>query len=104
MRQTGDQAGLTALIKKAVEAYKAQDFDRYERYFVPDLRFCHHNRRFAFDERVPLIETLRMFAADLIPDRRLGPATRLLQAGNVVSGSSSGRHGRRRRPRDGGPG
>lgn len=84
MSQTGDQADLTALIEEAVAAYNAQDFDRYEQYFVEDLRFCHHNRGFAFDERAPLIDTLRTFAADLIPDRRLGPATRLTQAGNVV--------------------
>ena len=84
MNESSQQADLTAVIERAVEAYNAQDWDRYQQFFVEDLRFCHHNRGFAFDTRAELIDTLKVFAADLIPDRRLGPATRLVRNGNVV--------------------
>jgi hypothetical protein len=84
MTQSGDQPDLAALVEEAVDAYNAKDFDRYEKYFAEDLRFCHHNRGFGFDDRAALLETLRTFANDLMPDRRMGAATRLVQAGNVV--------------------
>jgi hypothetical protein len=82
MTRSGDQPDLAALVEEAVDAYNAKDFDRYEKYFAPDLRFCH--RGFEFDNRAALIDTLRTFATDLMPDRRMGAATRLVQAGNVV--------------------
>ena len=75
---------LTAIIEKAVEAYNEQDFDAYQEFFASDLRFVHHNRGFAFTDRDTFIKTLRMFAADLIPNRRLHPATRIFQSGSVV--------------------
>jgi hypothetical protein len=84
MSSTQQQADLTAVVERAVEAYNAQDFDTYEQYFREDLRFCHHNRGFEFHGRKAFIDTLRTFASELIPDRAFAAATRLLQAGNVV--------------------
>jgi ketosteroid isomerase-like protein len=84
MPSTQQQADLTAVVERAVEAYNAADFDTYERYFTEDLHFCHHNRGFEFHGRKPFIDTLRTFAAELIPNRAFGAATRLVQAGNVV--------------------
>ena len=75
---------LTAVIEKAIEAYNNQDFDAYQEFFAPDLHFVHHNRGFEFTDRDTFIKTLKMFVADLIPDRRLHPATRILQSGNLV--------------------
>lgn len=75
---------LTAVVEKAIEAYNAQDFDSYQEFFVPDLRFVHHNRGFEMSDRDTFIQTLKGFAADLIPDRRLHPATRLFQSGDLV--------------------
>lgn len=75
---------LAAVVEKAIEAYNAQDFDAYQEFFVEDLRFCHHNRGFEFADRAAFVDTLKMFAKDLVPDRLLGPAVRVTQNGNVV--------------------
>ena len=75
---------LIAVVEKAIEAYNAQDFDSYQEFFAPDLRFVHHNRGFGFTDRDAFIETLKGFASDLIPDRRLHPATRIFQSGDLV--------------------
>ncbi len=75
---------LGAIVEDAVEAYNEQDFDRYQELFVEDLYFCHHNRGFEFRDRGAFIEALEGFAADLVPDRRLGAATRMTCNGNVV--------------------
>jgi len=75
---------LIAVVEQAIEAYNAQDFDSYQEFFAPDLRFVHHNRGFGFTDRVTFIETLKGFASDLIPDRKLHPATRIFQAGDLV--------------------
>jgi hypothetical protein len=75
---------LTAVIEKAIESYNAQDWDSYQEFFVPDLQFVHHNRGFEMTDRDTFIQTLKGFASDLIPDRRLHPATRLFQSGDLV--------------------
>lgn len=78
------QQDLTAVIEQVVAAYNAKDFDTYQGFFKDDLTFCHHNRGFEFDNAQGLVDVLKVFASSLMPDRHMGEATRLVQAGNVV--------------------
>ncbi|MGE0861905.1 MAG: nuclear transport factor 2 family protein [Gammaproteobacteria bacterium] len=75
---------LLALTEELVAAYNAKDFARLANLLSPNLRFCHHNRGFAFDTRDELIDILRRFASDIVPDRKLGPAVRAIVSGNTV--------------------
>lgn len=77
-------ADLTSLIEQVIEAYNAQDYERYAKYFAHDLYFCYHNHGIEFTERQQLVDALRKWATDLVPDRRLGEPTRVLATGNVV--------------------
>lgn len=75
---------LLFLTEELVAAYNARDFARLAGMLSPNLKFCHHNRGFAFDSRDDFIDVLRQFAGDIVPDRRLGPALRCVASGNVV--------------------
>lgn len=75
---------LIDIVEGAIEAYNAKDFDKYESFFAEDLTFCHHNRSGEINGRQSLVDMFRVFASDLIPDRKLGPAKLVVQDGNVV--------------------
>lgn len=75
---------LLELTETLVAAYNAKDFERLANLLSPNLKFCHHNRGFAFDTRDEFIDILRTFASEIVPDRRLGPAVRVIASGNTV--------------------
>jgi hypothetical protein len=75
---------LLELTETLVAAYNAKDFERLAQMLSPNLKFCHHNRGFAFDTRDEFIDVLRTFASDIVPDRRLGPAVRVIASGHTV--------------------
>jgi len=75
---------LTAIVESAIEVYNKQDWDAYQEFFARDLHFVHHNRGFEFTDRDTFIATLKTFVSDLIPDRWLYPAVRIIQSGNIV--------------------
>lgn len=72
------------VVERYIEAYNALDFAGMEKLLSPTLDFQHYNRGFAFTSGAELVATLRTFAADYLPDRKLGPAHRLNVVGDVV--------------------
>ncbi len=70
--------------EKLIEAYNAKDFDAIGRLLADDLDFAHFNRDFVVKGRDALLDVLRAFAADYVPDRRFEPAERVTVAGNIV--------------------
>jgi len=79
---TGPQ--LSAVVERAVNAYNAKDFEKYEQCFTDNVCFRHHNRGYEITGRRQLVDFLTTTANDIFPDRQMGPATRLLEAGNTV--------------------
>ena len=73
-----------AVVERYVEAYNAQDWTALEEVFAPDLHFEHVGRGFSFDTSAELIATLKTFAAEYLPDRSFGEATRRSVDGNTV--------------------
>ena len=67
-----------------VEAYNAKDFAALERLIAPDLDFAHYNRNFVMKSRDELLDILRAFAAQYVPDRHFEPVERVSVAGNIV--------------------
>lgn len=67
-----------------VAAYNAKDFETLTSLLHPDLDFEHVNRGFAYRKRDDLLGVLRMFAGDLMPDRKMGAPERVLSSGDVV--------------------
>ncbi len=84
MTQQPPPERLLELTETLVAAYNAKDFARLANLLSPNLKFCHHNRGFAFDTRDEFIDILRTFATDMVPDRRLGPAVRAIASGHTV--------------------
>lgn len=75
-------------VAKAAEAligaYNAKDFAALERLIAADLDFAHYNRNFVMNSRDELLDVLRAFAADYIPDRHFEPVERVTVAGDIV--------------------
>lgn len=74
----------TAAAERIMAAYNAQDFTALQALIAPTLDFAHFNRPFAFNTRDALLQVLRQFAAELVPDRRFLAPERVIAAGNVV--------------------
>jgi ketosteroid isomerase-like protein len=72
------------IVEAYVDAYNAQDFEAMEALLSPQLDFQHYNRGFSFASAAELVATLRAFASDYLPDRKLGPALRVNVVGDVV--------------------
>ena len=72
------------IVEAYVDAYNAFDFDGMEALLAPQLDFQHYNRGFSFSSAAELVATLRTFAADYLPDRRLGPSLRTNVVGDTV--------------------
>lgn len=86
---------LIHIVDELISAYNAKDFDRLAGLLAPDLIFCHHNRGFSHNNREEFIATLKLFAHEIMPDRKFGPAVRVVAAGNtVVREQSWGGHAR----------
>ncbi|MGE0485522.1 MAG: nuclear transport factor 2 family protein [Gammaproteobacteria bacterium] len=75
---------LSAIVEDLVATYNARDFPRLRAFFADDFHFCHHNRGFSLDDADAFVALLEQFARDIVPDRRFGPRTRIVEAGNVV--------------------
>ncbi len=84
MTDTETDTDRLAIVERAVDAYNTKNWGRYALFFREDLQFRHHNRGFEFSDRATFLAAMRVFASDLVPNRTLGPATRAVQAGNVV--------------------
>lgn len=67
-----------------VGAYNRQDFEAMEAIIAPDLDFAHYNRDFALSRREDLLQILRQFAAEFIPDRKFEAPERVFEAGDIV--------------------
>jgi hypothetical protein len=66
-----------------VAAYNAKDYEAMSGFMRPDLTFSHFNRGFTLT-RDQLIDTIKTFAEQYLPDRELGAAIRMHAVGNVV--------------------
>jgi hypothetical protein len=73
-----------AVVERFVAAYNDFDFDAMSDALAPDLHFEHVGRGFVFETRDELIGALRTFAAEYLPDRAFGEATRVSVAGSTV--------------------
>ena len=51
---------------------------------APDLDFAHYNRDFVLTSRDALLDVLRQFASQYVPDRRFEPAERVTVTGDIV--------------------
>lgn len=69
---------------RIVAAYNAKDFDALSSLLHADLDFSHVNRGFSYSRRDDLMGVLRMFANELMPDRRMGAPERVIAHGDVV--------------------
>lgn len=76
-----DRRGLSDAL---IEAYNRQDFEAMEAIIAPDLDFAHFNRDFALTRRQDLMQILRQFAADFIPDRQFEAPERVFEVGDIV--------------------
>jgi limonene-1,2-epoxide hydrolase len=72
------------VVERFIVAYNAQDFDSLQRCLHTTLDFRHYNRGFSFTTATELVATLRTFAAEYLPDRKLGPAVRRNSVNDVV--------------------
>jgi hypothetical protein len=75
---------LASVMDTLVESYNAKDFDKLRELMAPNLKFCHHNRNFEFKDRDSLIALMQKFAAEFMPDRKFGKASRTIESGNSV--------------------
>lgn len=75
---------VAAASERLIEFYNAKDFDGMAQMIAPDLDFAHFNRDFHLTGRDALLDVLRQFAAQFVPDRRFEPAERVTVAGDIV--------------------
>lgn len=75
---------LIAQTERMIAAYNDQDFEALASLLSPDLAFAHHNRGFTLEGRDALIDVLRQFADEIVPDRRIGPAIRITTVEDTV--------------------
>ena len=66
------------LSNQIVRAYNAADFDRLRTLMHPELDFAHVNRGFSFSTSKELIGVLELFAAQLMPDRKMSEPERVV--------------------------
>lgn len=70
--------------ERLIQAYNAKDFDAMAALIAPDLDFAHFNRAFVLNGRDALLDVLRNFAADYVPDRHFEAPERVTVAGDIV--------------------
>ena len=75
---------LAAASERLVQCYNAKDFDGMAQGIAPNIDFAHFNRDFHLASRDALLDVLRQFAAQYVPDRRFEPAERVTVAGDIV--------------------
>ena len=67
-----------------VAAYNAKDFARMRTLVHPSMDFSHVNRGFSFNKSEDLFGVLEMFAAQLMPDRRMSEPERVIAHQDTV--------------------
>ena len=77
-------ADFAACAESIIQAYNDKDFDRLRAAIAPDLKMAHFNRGASFDNADDLIDLMRAFGDNLMPDRRFEPAEGVHVSGNVV--------------------
>lgn len=70
--------------ERLIAAYNAKDFDAMGRIMAPDIDFAHFNRDFVLTSRDDLLDVLRGFAANYVPDRHFEAPERVTAVGNIV--------------------
>lgn len=74
----------SACAERLMQAYNDKDFDTLKAGMAPDISMAHYNRGASFNRADDLIDVIRAFAADIMPDRQFLPPERVLVCGNVV--------------------
>lgn len=69
---------------RLIQAYNAKDFDGMAAMIAADLDFAHFNRAFVLTSRDALLDVLRDFASQYVPDRHFEAPERVTVAGNIV--------------------
>jgi hypothetical protein len=72
------------LAEDLIQAYNAKDFEAMSALIAPDLDFAHFNRNFILTSRDALLEVLRQFASQFVPDRHFEAPDRVTVAGDIV--------------------
>ncbi len=67
-----------------IAAYNAKDFAKMETQIAADVDFAHFNRNFVLTSRQELLDVLRQFASDCIPDRHFEAPERVFAVGDTV--------------------
>lgn len=70
--------------ERLIQAYNLKDFDRMATLIASDLDFAHFNRNFVLTSRDALLEVLRQFAGEYVPDRHFEAPERVSVAGDIV--------------------
>jgi hypothetical protein len=77
-------ADVAASAERLIQAYNAKDFDAMSTMIAPDLDFAHFNRAFVLTSRDALLDVLRDFASQYVPDRHFEAPDRVTVAGDIV--------------------
>lgn len=72
------------LAEDLIQAYNAKDFEAMSALIAPDLDFAHFNRDFVLTSRDALLDVLRQFASQFVPDRHFEAPDRVTVAGDIV--------------------
>lgn len=73
-----------AAASRVFDAYNAKDFARLRKIISPSIDMAHFNRNYATNNLDQLIETMEVFAGQLMKNRQFERAERIQQIGNVV--------------------
>jgi hypothetical protein len=73
-----------AVVERWISEYNALNFEGMAACLAPDLEFRYYNRGYSFSTRDQLMETLKAFADEYMPDRQMGPALRVAAVGRTV--------------------
>ena len=75
---------VAAAAERLIQAYNAKNFDAMATSIAPDLDFAHFNRDFVLTSRDALLDVLRAFASQYVPDRHFEPPERVTVSGHIV--------------------
>lgn len=75
---------VAALSNEVIAAYNAKDFGRMAELMAPDIDFAHFNRNFVLASRDALLDVLRGFSENFVPDRHFEDAEMISVVGDTV--------------------
>jgi hypothetical protein len=73
-----------AASQRIVDAYNAKDFDMLRQLISPTVDMAHFNRDFATNKIDDLLAAMKVFAAELMKNRRFEKPDRVQQTGKMV--------------------